>query len=145
MMEDMAQKIAFSIPGEPKGNARPRVANGHEHPPSGTMSYEARVVQAYRKRYADRVRWEKGVPLRMRIMACYGVPAGTAPKRKVQMLRELPAKKPDADNIGRIVADALSGIAYCNDAQIVDLQVRKAYAEKPHVFVEIREAGGISS
>ena len=145
MMEDMAQKIAFSIPGEPREKARPRTANGHAHTPSGTMSYEAGVVLAYRNRYADRVRWEKGVPLRMRITACYGVPAGTAPKRKAQMLRELPARKPDADNIGRIVADALSGIAYCDDAQIVDLQVRKAYAENPHVFVEIREAGGINS
>jgi Holliday junction resolvase RusA-like endonuclease len=105
------------------------------------MSYEAGVVLAYRNRYADRARWEKGVPLRMRITACLGVPAGTATKRKARMLGELPTKKPDADNIAKIVADALNGIAYYDDAQIVDLQVRKIYAESPHVRIEIQEAG----
>ncbi len=141
MWEDMAEKITFSVPGEPRGKARPRVVKGHTYTPSGTMSYEAGVVLAYRNRYADRVRWEKGVPLRMRITACYGIPSGTAPKRKSQILKELPTKKPDADNIGKIVADALNGIAYYDDAQIVDLQVRKAYAENPCVRVEIQETG----
>ena len=50
-----------------------------------------------------------------------------------------PAKKPDADNILKIVADALNGIAYGDDKQVVTAQVQKQYAEQAHTKVEIWE------
>ena len=50
-----------------------------------------------------------------------------------------PTKKPDWDNIGKVVCDALNGIAYRDDAQIVDSMVRKFYGEVPRVVVIIRE------
>ncbi|MBQ8093384.1 MAG: RusA family crossover junction endodeoxyribonuclease [Clostridia bacterium] len=136
---DESRIIQFSVPGEPRGKARPRVVNGHAYTPSGTVSYEAGVVLAYRNRYADRIRWEKGVPLKMKITACYPRP-GT-PSRNVRLRDKMqqPTRKPDADNIGKIVADALNGIAYYDDAQIVDLRVRKIYSDDPYVVVEIRE------
>ena len=48
-----------------------------------------------------------------------------------------PTKKPDADNIGKIVADALNGVAYQDDAQIILLQIRKTYSEEPRVVVTV--------
>lgn len=50
-----------------------------------------------------------------------------------------PTKKPDCDNIGKIVADNLNGIAYKDDAQIVSMVIEKYYAEIPRVEVEITE------
>lgn len=50
-----------------------------------------------------------------------------------------PAKKPDCDNIGKIVADSLNGIAYKDDAQIVSMVIEKYYAEIPRVEVKITE------
>ena len=49
-------------------------------------------------------------------------------------------KKADWDNIGKIVCDSLNGIAYHDDVQIVDAQVRKFYGETPRVVVTIQEA-----
>lgn len=53
-----------------------------------------------------------------------------------------PTKKPDWDNIGKIICDSLNGVAYRDDAQIVDSMVRKFYSETPRVVVSIREIGG---
>lgn len=53
--------------------------------------------------------------------------------------RPSPYKKPDSDNIAKVVADALNGIAYDDDAQIADLTVIKRYTEDPCVKVTIEE------
>jgi Holliday junction resolvase RusA-like endonuclease len=49
----------------------------------------------------------------------------------------VPTVKPDADNVAKIVLDALNGSAFCDDAQVVHLQVLKRYAEEPGVKVRI--------
>ena len=41
-----------------------------------------------------------------------------------------PTKKPDADNIGKVVLDALNGIAYEDDKQVIELRVSKQYSEE---------------
>ena len=57
---------------------------------------------------------------------------------RARLLR--PTLKPDYDNIAKIIADSLNGIAYRDDAQIVDGYVRKFYSDKPRVVVTIQEA-----
>ena len=67
----------------------------------------------------------------------------SASKKKAQLMRERkirPMKKPDFDNIGKIVCDSLNDIAYHDDAQIVDAQVRKFFSDDPRVVVTIQEA-----
>ena len=46
-------------------------------------------------------------------------------------------KKPDCDNIAKIILDSLNKIAYHDDSQVVDLHVNKRYAEMPYVYVEL--------
>ena len=50
-----------------------------------------------------------------------------------------PTKKPDWDNVGKVICDSLNGIAYRDDAQVVDSMVRKFYSEDPKVVVTIEE------
>jgi Holliday junction resolvase RusA-like endonuclease len=51
-----------------------------------------------------------------------------------------PTKKSDADNIAKIVLDSLNKIAYYDDAQVVELEVKKIYAQsEPYVDVLIEE------
>ena len=50
-----------------------------------------------------------------------------------------PTTKPDTDNIAKSILDSLNGIAYKDDKQVVDLRVRKQYAEVPSVSVWISE------
>ena len=51
----------------------------------------------------------------------------------------LPAKKPDIDNIAKVVLDALNSVAYRDDTQVVELQLRKQYSEKPRVEICMEE------
>lgn len=50
-----------------------------------------------------------------------------------------PTTKPDTDNIAKSILDSLNKIAYLDDKQVVDLRVRKRYAEVPSVSVWISE------
>ena len=49
-----------------------------------------------------------------------------------------PTKKPDLDNIIKAIADSLNGIAYKDDAQIVELKSKKFYSDTPRVEVTIK-------
>lgn len=51
-------------------------------------------------------------------------------------------KKPDAENIAKAAIDALTGLLWIDDAQVVQLAVTKVIAsgdEQPAVFVEVEE------
>ena len=48
-------------------------------------------------------------------------------------------KKPDADNIIKIILDALNCVAYRDDAQICKVYFEKMYAEKPETKIIIKE------
>lgn len=49
-----------------------------------------------------------------------------------------PATKPDGLKLGRAVEDALSGIIYLDDAQIVEHHIRKAFGARPGVHIIVR-------
>ena len=51
-----------------------------------------------------------------------------------------PTVKPDFDNIGKLIADALNGVAYDDDKCIVDAQVRKFYSDNPRTEVILQIA-----
>lgn len=70
--------------------------------------------------------------LDVRIFAFYEVPKSASKKKKAAMLAQdiRPTKKPDFDNIGKIICDSLNLVAYHDDSAVVDAQVRKFYSER---------------
>jgi Holliday junction resolvase RusA-like endonuclease len=77
-------------------------------------------------------------PLAVRVIAMMPVPASWTNRAKDAALAGLtfPAKKPDADNILKIL-DALNETVWEDDAQIVCALVVKKYAENPGLIVDI--------
>lgn len=135
-------KAHFTIDGEPKGKGRPRVMKGgYAYTPHDTAVYENLVKVEYR-RQCGKTFFENGTFLDVRISAYYGIPNSASGKKKKLMNDNIirPTKKPDMDNICKIICDALNKIAYYDDAQIVDCQLRKFYSEHPRVVVTISEA-----
>ena len=58
-----------------------------------------------------------------------------APKK---LMRRYPTTKPDLDKLTRAVLDALTGVWYLDDAQVVALDVQKGYTfGKPGVYIGI--------
>jgi len=111
--------------------------------PDQTVVYENLVRTMFRGAYPGR-QYPAGAMLDLRVMAYYTIPASASKKKKAAMAAgEIrPTKKPDADNIIKVIADSLNKIAYHDDAQIVDTQLRKFYSNQPRVVVTIQEIGG---
>ncbi|MGH7921890.1 MAG: RusA family crossover junction endodeoxyribonuclease, partial [Candidatus Dormibacteraceae bacterium] len=65
-------------------------------------------------------------PLRLAVVVWQPLPKAL-PKSRRQ--RAPPTKRPDIDNYAKNVLEGLDGVAYRDDAQIVDLRVRKRYSE----------------
>lgn len=149
----MAKLINFIIVGEPMGKGRPRFStrNGYvrTHTPKETMNYETKVVFSYKERNKG-MAFEPNEMIRAKIVAYFLIPKGhyrfhkktntTDLDTKGQAMLEgkiLPTKKPDCDNIAKIILDALNGIAYHDDSQVVELTVEKRYSENARVYVEL--------
>lgn len=141
----MKIKAKFTIPGEPKGKGRPRVMkSGHAYTPRDTAVYE-NLVRLEFQRQCKGVRFPDDMDIDMRITAYYEVPKSVSKKKRAAMLehRIRPKKKPDIDNVFKIVADSLNGIAYHDDSQIVDGMVRKFYSDEPRVVVTIQNTADV--
>lgn len=129
--------IELTVMGKPVGKERPRFARTQHgirtYTPKRTETYQKSIFGAYMDKY-------KGTTLKggiwAQISAYFDIPKST-PKYKRDSMRWYD-KKPDADNIAKTVLDALNGVAYEDDKQIVMLQVRKEYGE-PRVEIRLGE------
>ena len=65
--------------------------------------------------------------------------ASNAAKGRMLNGQTRPTKKPDCDNIEKIICDSLNAICFHDDAQIVDIKLTKEYGEEPRVEVSIKE------
>lgn len=141
--DDAMKQIRFSVPGQPFGKQRPRVVNrgkfSKAYTPKETISYENLVKICYQEA-AKGKKFKDEDMLDVRIIAYYDIPKSTSKKMRRLMLEHKvrPTKKPDWDNIGKIICDSLNLIAYHDDSSVVDSQVRKFYSENPRVDVVIR-------
>lgn len=131
--------IAFTIPGEPKGKGRHRtnLETKRTYTPKATENYEALAGYCcHNEMLKSKIDKLEG-QIKATINCYFGIPKSKSKKVKEQMADGLirPTKKPDADNIAKIVLDSLNGIAYDDDKQIVELRVLKFYSNTPEVNV----------
>ena len=129
--------VRFEVPGEPVGKGRPRITkNGHAYTPAKTREYEARMREAYQQ---DAKGFVFEGPVRVTIDVFFAIPKST-PQYKVGMMLSddiRPVKKPDLDNIIKTI-DALNGVAWHDDAAVVEIEARKSYDIRPRVEIEIK-------
>lgn len=142
------RSVTFHVPGKPQGKARARTfynpsAGKHvSHTPDNTVLYE-NLIKGQFLRQSDGFYLERGTPAALRIVARFLPPKSTANKKQRQMLEGeiLPLKKPDMDNIVKVVADALNGVAYHDDTQIVLVSAKKAYSAIEGLDITVEEYG----
>lgn len=131
----------FEIEGKPVGKGRPRFKRMRNfvqtYTPEKTAEYEKLVRIRFQN--AGGIITEK--PVRVEIAAFFAPPKSVRKKDKIEMLanRILPEKKPDVDNIAKIILDALNKIAYKDDSQVIELSVKKIYSDAAKVCVHIEE------
>jgi Holliday junction resolvase RusA-like endonuclease len=125
------------IPGEPTAKQRPRHGKGYTYTPEKTVNYENLVKMCFMEQgYRQLLEG----PIEAHITAYFGIPKSTSKKKHEKMMLGdiVPTKKPDTDNIAKIVLDALNGIAYKDDSQVARLEVIKFYDEVPRVEVRLK-------
>ncbi len=134
-------KYEFEVPGKIKGKGRPRVNSytGIVYTPTNTKDYEYLVEQYFMLKYPKFKLLEGRVAVN--IIATFNIPK-TVKKQELEKMLEndiSPTKKPDIDNIVKIILDALNKFAFKDDNQITKLNVEKIYGLEEKVFIEIQE------
>lgn len=135
-------RLQFKVPGEPVGKGRPRFvrATGRTYTPEKTERYENLVKLAFIKEYPDLTPIEG--PISVQMVANFSIPKSWSKKKQALAIAGVlrPTKKPDTDNIAKI-KDALNGIAWRDDAQVVEESISKNYTEVPSLTIIIETLG----
>ena len=132
----------FTIEGAPFGKQRPRHnrRSGVTYTPRETRDRERHIVAEYRRQCGgEQIEADKYVVLH--VDAYYPIPTSATKKRREQIAAGgvYPTVKPDIDNVLKLVEDALNGVAYADDKQIVSVAARKWYSSHPRIEVWVAE------
>lgn len=132
-------QYTITIPGKPRGKGRPRFsrATGRTYTDDATAVYENLVKTIWMTVVGERLIGELSVS----IAAHYAIPTSKPKKMQVAMRDGLvrPTTKPDIDNVIKAVLDGLNGVAYADDAQVVELSASKCYSDDPRVVVIVED------
>ncbi len=132
----------FEVIGDIKGKARPRVNTytGQAYTPSNTKDYEMLIKQYFK------IKYPKYEPMQgrvfVKIIAYFKIPKSNITKKEKQQILDgklSPTKKPDIDNIVKIILDAMNKMAFNDDNQITKLEIEKIYSEEEKIYVRIEE------
>jgi len=135
--------IRFFVPGQPVGKGRPRAAARGRHvrlyTPEKTVTYESLVATAAHGAMQGRPPIQGACIAQMVIRQM--VPLSWSAKKRTQALSgEIrPAKKPDIDNVVKALFDAMNGVVWVDDVQVVNVSALKVYSETPGVVIEVSE------
>lgn len=129
--------IHITVPGTPVPKARPRLGKCGVYTPKKTSDYEGFVAWCARQKMA-------GVPpfqdaIRVEVEVYFPIPASYSKKKAEQAEQGAikHTKKPDADNIIKGIFDALNGIVFRDDSQVVHATVSKAYSHHPRAEITV--------
>lgn len=133
--------LKITIPGVTQAQERPRFSRQGKH----VKTHDAPKSKSY-KDFVKLVAWQKKpselitgpIKLQADIYLMPPKKYHTGPKRVLMASGELrPTTKPDADNLIKGIKDGMSKIIWHDDAQIVEMTVRKYYSEQPRAEVTI--------
>ena len=127
------------VDGKIRSKQRPRFYNGRAITPKQTIAYEDYIKWLWTSKHDTMIHAD--TPIKISVIAYFGIPKSYSKKKKEACYTHKlkPTKKPDTDNILKIVCDALNGIAYYDDKQIVEATVKKLYSvdEKEYLTIEV--------
>ena len=131
----------FEVPGKVIGKGRPRINTntGIVYTPTKTKEYETLVEQYFLLKYPKFKMLENRV--QVKIIAYFGISKTTKKSEINEMLENniSPTKKPDIDNIVKVVLDSMNKFAFKDDNQITKIEVEKKYELEEKLYIKIEE------
>jgi Holliday junction resolvase RusA-like endonuclease len=128
--------VSFIIHGKIQPKQRPRFGRGRTYTPSKTLKSEANIAKEYTS--------QRGVfltgPLKVTICNWIAVPKSYSNRKRADALGCLIYPMAvDCDNQIKTILDALNGIAYADDRQVVVLEFKRHYSTTDYTQVTIKE------
>lgn len=124
---------SFTYYGEVRGQSRPRFSKFGTYKPKKDKEYEQAIREAYIA--SGGINFGRSAIV-MRIDVYREIPKS----RPNRVRYEMDTFKPDATNIAKSVEDALNGIAYDDDKQIVSITVtkhqRRRLPERMDIYIQ---------
>lgn len=134
-------KYSFEIKEKAIGKQRPRYSGktGRMYTPTKTSTFEEKIKWAFKSKYNIETE-PSDKPFKAKIIAVFEPPKSLSKKKKEELLFKVDyTKKPDADNIAKIILDSLNGLVYKDDSQVSALLVLKDYGIENKIIVELEE------
>lgn len=136
--------MQFIVNGRPQGKKRPRFSRiSHTvYTPRETISYENQIAMAFKAGGGRCI--PEGQCVAVSVTAFFPVPKSYSKGRRKACIDGAirPDKKPDIDNVLKVVLDALNGLAYDDDKQVIEAICRKYYTDgEGYLWVAIKSVG----
>ena len=138
--------INFTVEGKPGAKGRPRFTSkgghGRTYTPKKTENYEALVAFCVMNALNEYgIEWRKDGAYEVQIGAYFAIPKSKpkAFKEQATLGNIRPTTRPDVDNIAKIVCDALNGILWRDDSQVVMCYVEKIFDNDERLVVSVKD------
>ena len=122
--------MEFIVEGDPQGKARPRFSRRSEtvYTPSKTAKYEKEIRDLFLAAGGKMI--PDGRYVTVTVDAYFKIPKSYAKGKRWECKYNInrPDKKPDIDNVLKVVLDALNKAAYEVDKQVIEVRCRKWYS-----------------
>lgn len=113
------------IPMKAVGKGRPRMSKkGHMYTPKETRDAEDRIRHLVKKGNVPLIEGPVFVDVRIEVL-------------KGKKTGDYPLTKPDADNVIKLVLDAMNGVAYKDDAQVCSVTCEKFYSDRDSISITV--------
>jgi len=132
--------LIFEVPGKVRGKGRPRFTRfGHTYTDNKTIEYEKRIKALY-LRHTDYISLRS---VKISMYVCFAPNKSDTKKNKaIKLMNKLwPKKKPDIDNVIKVVLDALNKTAYQDDTQVNEIHVIRHFDEEERLIICLSENG----
>ena len=140
--DDKMSSVTIELNGPPKGKGRARFVRktGIAYTPEKTRNYEA--VLRFAAVVAMRGKLPMEGPVAVLMTAYFPIPTSWGAKKRLAALERaiLPTTKPDIDNIVKVL-DALNGVVFNDDKQVVSCSVSKLYCSRPRLRIIVSRYG----
>ncbi len=137
------QVIKLVINQVPQPQPRPRVTvrgkYAHAYESKKIRTYKKLVAHKYRLEHAQKLPTEKPLTVDVRFYRPIQKSISKIERQRRLTGQSWPTVKPDVDNYVKAILDALNGVAFKDDSQIVVLYARKIYSDNPRTEIEITE------
>ena len=115
---------AFPVKDAATGRTRAVVTHSNK---KGLRSWRGDVREAWQRHVGE---WDRDAAIHVTILFVMETPK--------TVRRPYPSVRPDLDKLARAVLDALTGLAYRDDGQVVSLAVTKSYGTAPGATIKVR-------